>query len=596
MGLRTVYSLLEEAVTKYGDQVALHQPVLLDKQRSYQTWTWRAYRDAVREIACGLRAMGVLPGDIVAIGSETRAEFYLTDLGIMSNGSIAAALYANSLPADQVMALRTCGAKVVFVEDPKYLKVLRGAGGNLSVQWVLLTGFEEGVMTLAEVIARGRAAMNEDTDYFERIRVMVTPGNCAILYLTSGATGDPKMVEVSHHALVSNVDMGPKAIPIGPQDRTLAFLPSAHIAQRIAIELLPLRLGVPVWFSESLGRMPHEFKSVKPTFFLAPPRVWERVYATVRTEFQKFTGIKKTLAYTALGMGSEAVKFRQRGEPVPLRLSLPLMLFDKLVFAKIRERFGGELKFPISGAAPLSKDLGQFYDVIGMPLIEGFGLTEGGINCLNPTDKPRLGTIGKPLEGVTMKIADDGELLIFSPTNATGYFKDPVASAEVFRDGWLHTGDLASISEDGFVSIVGRKKEMIVSSNGKKIYPSRVEALFKTEPLISQMVLAGEQQPYVTALFTLNPTAAELIEGMKGKSMAELAEAPAVFKEVKKAVERANKELAGYEAIKKFRILPQDFSIDGGELTPTMKVRTKKVLEKYKDVITTLYGSKDDLL
>lgn len=596
MGLRTVYSLLEEAVTKYGDQVALHQPVVVEKERSYQTWTWTAYRDAVREIACGLRAMGVQPGDIVALGTETRAEFYLTDLGIMTNGSIAAALYANSLPADQAKALRTCGAKVVFVEDPKYLKTLRGAGGDLDVQWVLLSGFEEEVMTLAEVIARGKAAMSEDSEYFDRIRLMVKPGDCAILYLTSGATGDPKMVEVSHHALVANVDMGPKAIPIGPRDRALAFLPSAHIAQRIAIELLPLRLGVPVWFSESLSRMPHEFKSVKPTFFLAPPRVWERVYATVRTEFQKFTGLKKTLAYTALGMGSEAAQYRQRGESVPLRLSLPLMLFDKLVFAKIRERFGGELKFPISGAAPLSKDLGQFYEVIGMPLIEGFGLTEGGINCLNPTDKPRLGTIGKPLEGVKMKIADDGELLIFSPTNATGYFKDPVASAEVFRDGWLHTGDLGSISDDGFVSIVGRKKEMIVSSNGKKIYPSRLEALFKTEPLISQMVLAGEQQPYVTALFTLNPTAAELIEGMKGKTMAELAREPAVNKAVKQAVERANKELAGYEAIKKFRILPQDFSIDGEELTPTMKVRTKKVLEKYKDVITAMYGAKDELL
>ncbi len=596
MGLRTVYSLLEEAVSKYGDQVALHQPVVVDKQRSYQKWTWVAYRDAVREIACGLRAMGVQPGDIVALGSETRAEFYLTDLGIMTNGSIAAALYANSLPGDQANAIRTCGAKVVFVEDSKYLKMLRGAGGDLEVEWVLLSGFEEGVMTLAEVIARGRAAMNEDRDYFERIRVMVKPGDCAILYLTSGATGDPKMVEVSHHALVANVDMGPKAIPIGPQDRTLAFLPSAHIAQRIAIELLPLRLGVPVWFSESLGRMPHEFKIVKPTFFLAPPRVWERVYATVRTEFQKFTGIKKTLAYTALGMGAEAAQYRQRGESIPFRLSLPLMLFDKLVFAKIRERFGGELKFPISGAAPLSKELGQFYEIIGMPLIEGFGLTEGGINCLNPTDKPRLGTIGKPLEGVKMKIADDGELLVFSPTNATGYFKDPVATAEVFREGWLHTGDLGNISDDGFVSIVGRKKEMIVSSNGKKIYPSRLEALFKTEPLISQMVLAGEQQPYVTALFTLNPTAAELIEGMKGKSMAELVQEPAVNKEVKRAVERANKQLAGYESIKKFRILPQDFSIDGGELTPTMKVRTKKVLEKYKDVITALYGSKDELL
>ena len=597
MSLRTVYSLLEEAVSKYGEAVALHQPVVVDKARSYQTWTWPQYRDAVREITCGLRAMGVQPGEIVALGSETRAEFYLTDLAIMTNGSTAAALYANSLAGDQVKALRTCGAKIVFLEDPKYLKMLRAAGGGeLDVQWILLTGFEEGVATLAEVRARGQAAMKDDRDYFERIRVMVKPEDRAILYLTSGATGEPKMVEVSHAALVANVDMGPPAIPIGPQDRMLAFLPSAHIAQRIALELLPLRMGVPVWFSESLARMPHEFKSVKPTFFLAPPRVWERVYSTVRTELQKLTGIKRTLAFTALGMGQEAAQIRQRGHAVPLRLALPLKLFDKLVFAKIRDRFGGELKFPISGAAPLSKDLGLFYDMIGMPLIEGFGLTEGGINCLNPTDKPRLGTIGKPLQGVKMKISDDGELLIKSPSNATGYFNDPAATAAVFQDGWLYTGDLGSISEDGFVSIVGRKKEMIVSSNGKKIYPSRVEALFKTEPLISQMVLAGEQQPYVAALFTLNPVAAEVLEGMKGKPMEELAKEPVVQKAVKKAVERANKELAVYEAIKKFRILEKDLSIEAGELTPTMKVRTKKVLEKYADRIQEMYGSKEDLL
>ena len=188
----------------------------------------------------------------------------------------------------------------------------------------------------------------------------------------------------------------------------LAFLPSAHIAQRIALELLALRMGVPVWFSESLARMPHEFKTVKPTFFLAPPRVWERVYSTVRTELQKLTGFKRTLAFTALGAGQKAAQRRQRGESVPFHLALPLKLFDKLVFAKIRDRFGGQLRFPISGAAPLSTDLGLFYDMIGLPLIEGFGLTEGGINCLNPVDKPRLGSIGKPLPGVVMKISEEG--------------------------------------------------------------------------------------------------------------------------------------------------------------------------------------------
>ena len=597
MTARTIYSLLEEAVTQYGEAKALHQPRLVGKERSYQTWTWPQYRDAVREIACGLRAIGVQPGEVVALGSETRAEFYLTDLAIMSNGSTAAALYANSLPADQVKALRNCGARVVFLEDPKYLKSLLAAGGaELNVQWILLTGAADGLSTLDDLRARGQAALREDPGCFERIRAAVQPADRAILYLTSGATGEPKMVEVSHGALVANVDMGPPAIPVGPRDRMLAFLPSAHIAQRIALELLALRMGVPVWFSESLARMPHEFKTVKPTFFLAPPRVWERVYSTVRTELQKLTGFKRTLAFTALGAGQKAAQRRQRGESVPFHLALPLKLFDKLVFAKIRDRFGGQLRFPISGAAPLSTDLGLFYDMIGLPLIEGFGLTEGGINCLNPVDKPRLGSIGKPLPGVVMKISEEGELLIQSPSNATGYFNDPAATAAVFRDGWLYTGDLATISSDGFVSIVGRKKEMIVSSNGKKIYPSRVEALFKTEPLISQVVLAGEQQPYVTALFTLNPAAAEALEGMNGKPLAVLAKEPAVLTAVKRAVERANRELAVYEAIKKFRILDRDLSIEGGELTPTMKVRTKKVLEKYAPLIQEMYGSKDDLL
>jgi len=594
---RTVYSLLEEAATAHGELVALHQPETKKEGRGYRTYTWIEYRTAAREIACGLRSIGVQNGDIVAVGSETRAEFYLLDIGIMANGSTSAALYVNSQAVDQVSALRRCGAKLIFVEDAKIYRALQAAGGaELEARWVVMTGLIEGVTTLEEVRARGRAAMADDPEYFERIRLSVLPEQRAILYLTSGATGEPKFVEVSHASLVANVDIGKKVIDMGPQDRVLAFLPSAHIAQRLGIELLPLAMGIPVYFSESLARMPHEFKLVKPTFFLAPPRVWERVYASVRTEIQKRGGAAKKLFYAAIGMSADAVKLRHAGKSVPLWMTLPLALFDKLVFSKIRERLGGELTFAVSGAAPLAKELALFYEAIGMPLHEGFGLTEGGILTLNLPGKQRMGSIGPALPGVKLKLADDGELLVSGPTVAMGYFNDAKATADVFRDGWLYTGDIAEIAKDGYVSITGRKKEIIVSSNGKKVYPTRVEELFKTETLISQMVLAGDRQPYVSALFTINAAAAETLEGLKGKPLAELAATPAVQAAVKKAVKAANAQLASYEQVKKFRVLPVEFSIEGGELTPTMKVRRSKVLEKFAAQVAEMYAATDDLL
>jgi len=594
---RTVYSLLEEAVAAHGDSAALHQPVTAKEGRGYRTYSWTEYRTIVREIACGLRTLGVRNGDMVAVGSETRAEFYLLDVGIMANGSTSAALYVNSQAADQVSALRRCGAKLIFVEDGKIYKALQGAGAaDLDARWVVMTGLIDGVMTLEEVRARGRAAMADDAEYFERIRLAVMPGQRAILYLTSGATGEPKFVEVSHASLVANVDFGKKVIEMGPKDRALAFLPSAHIAQRLGIELLPLAMGIPVYFSESLARLPHEFKIVKPTFFLAPPRVWERVYASVRTEILKRGGAAKKLFNVAIGMSAAAVKLRQAGKPVPVWMKAPLALFNKLVFSKIRERFGGELTFAVSGAAPLAKELALFYEAIGMPLHEGFGLTEGGILTLNLPGRQRIGSIGPALPGVKLKLADDGELLVSGPTVAMGYFNDEKATADVFRDGWLYTGDIAEIAKDGYVSITGRKKEIIVSSNGKKIYPTRVEELFKTETLISQMVLAGDRQPYVSALFTINAAAAETLDGLHGKALDEMAASPVVQSAVRKAVKAANAQLASYEQIKKFRVLPVEFSIEGGELTPTMKVRRSKVLEKYAANVAEMYAATDDLL
>ena len=277
MGARTVYTVLEETARKYGKAAALHQPT---GKGGYRTYNWLEYQRAAEEIACGLRSIGIKKGETVALHSETRAEFYLADLGVLSNGSIAAALYTSYPVIDQVGNIRACHARAVFVEDPKSMQVLLAAGGQslAQLQWILLTGEAEGALTLDQMRAEGRRALDKDLHAFQKIRAEVRAEDPAVLYLTSGATGEPKMGLVTHAALISNIDMGPHVLPLTPSDSTIAFLPSAHIAQRVVIELLPIRMGVPVWFSESLAKLPSEMKTIRPTFLLAPPRVWERIW------------------------------------------------------------------------------------------------------------------------------------------------------------------------------------------------------------------------------------------------------------------------------------------------------------------------------
>ena len=591
---RTVFRVLEEAAEQYGSAPALHQPYTEDGKRKLRTLSWIEYCTAAQEIAAGLRALGIRKGDIVALASETRLEFYLADLGILANGSISAALYPNYPAKESVRTIESCDAKALFAEDPKALEQLRDAP---VAQRFLLTGEAPGAITLDQLRESGRAAIARDPGLLDAIQADVQPSDDAILYLTSGATGEPKMVMVSHHALVSNIDMAPIALPVGPKDRTVAFLPSAHIAQRVVVELLPIRCGMPVNFTESLIKLPQEIKTVRPTLFLAPPRLWERVYATICTELKKKPAAIQKLFWAGLGLGLAAMRHRRKGEPVPARIRIPLAVVDRLVFAKVRARFGNKLGIPASGAAPLGTDLAEFYEAAGMPLVEGYGLTEGGVVSFNPIEAPKPGSIGKTLPGVEARIAEDGELLVKSPCLFSRYYKDPQATAEVLRDGWLHTGDIASMDSDGYLFITGRKKEMIVTSTGKKIYPSRVESLFKFEPLISQVILIGDRLPYLTALFTINTGIAELLDGMKGyqdRSPAALADAPAVQAEVRRIVQRINKQLAQFEQVRKFRVITREFSIEEGELTATMKVRRMRVLENFRDHIEELYAGKEE--
>jgi long-chain acyl-CoA synthetase len=565
---RTVYTVLEQTASAHPSAKALQQPIGGGK---YRAWTWREYVDQVQEIAVGLRALGVEKGEIVALQSETRAEFYLADMGIMSAGAVAAALYTSLPFADQAKTLKASDARFIFVENPKAMRGLQAAGE--SGKWILLSGESDDVMTLEDVRKKGEEVLRDDPGAFERIEI--SDSDPAVLYMTSGATGEPKMGLVTHRALVANMDHAPHVLPLTPDDVTIAFLPSAHIAQRVVMELVPIRQGTCVWFSEGLSKLPNEIRSIRPTFFLAPPRVWERVYSTISTEIKKRPAAVRKLFYLGLGVGSEASRLRQAGKPIPATMRMSLKFFDRVVFAKIRERLGGRIRIAASGAAPLGKDLAEFYAAIGMPLAEGYGLTEAGVTALNPLDRPKSGSIGKLLPGVEARLEDDGELLLRGPTIFSGYYKDPDATAAVLRDGWLATGDIAEVDPEGYWYITGRKKELIVSSNGKKIYPARIEVLFKREPAINQVLLIGDRMPYVTALFTVNGSPDE------HRST------------VEQAVKDVNRQLASFEQIRKFKIVEREFSIENGEVTPTMKIRRNRVLENYRGVVSEMYMGRD---
>lgn len=589
---RTVYRLLLAAEETWGTRPALYQP---RGGGQYDIYNWVDLRQAAEEVAAGLRSLGIGPGDIVGLASETRVEFYLADVGVMTNGSVGAAVYTSLSAAEQARTLRNCEPKLIFAESAKTMAALKAAGcDELNVPWVVMTGEAGDALSLARLRERGQQALVEDPWMQNRFLTEVGPENYAILYLTSGATGEPKMGLVTHNAIIANIDMGPPVLDLTCEDVTMAFLPSANITQRVVMELLMIRYGTQVYFSEGLTKLPKELQAVKPTFFVAPPRVWERIYSTVSTELRKKPAAVRKLAYLGIGVGSEAARKRAAGkEPSPFVKST-LRFFDRLVFSKIRQRLGGRLRIAVSGAAPLSKDLAEFYAAIGLPLVEGYGLTEGGVVILNPVHRPRAGSIGKPFAGVELRLAPDGELLIKSPSLFSGYYKDPESTAQVLKDGWLYTGDIAEIDREGFVYITGRKKELIVSSNGKKIYPARIEGLFKLEPIINQVFLVGDKLPFMTAIITLNPQAVEQVTGAPGRPLAEMAADKAVQAEVKKAIVRVNKHLASFEQIRKFKVLDREFTLEAGELTPTMKLRRGKVMENCRAEISALYAGREE--
>ena len=562
--------------------------------------------DRIRDFSLGLGALGVEPGDRVAILSDSRPEWLIADLAALTAGAVTAPIYP-TLPEAQVRyILADSGARVVVAADETQAAKVRAVWDELPDLSALVimdpagepeaaagaSGRED--LSLAQATDRGhRRLMTEDglgREYKERATA-IAPDRLATIIYTSGTTGEPKGVMLTHGNVASNVMDGGAVVRVDSEDAALSFLPLSHAFER-AVVFLYLYHGVTVTFAESLDTIARDLGTVKPTVMTGVPRVYEKFQARVLEAVAGAPAVRRRLFQWAVGVGLRRARAQLAGRSVALPARLQLGLAERLVLSRIRGRLGGRLRFVVSGSAPLSTPIAEFFFAIGIPVVEGYGLTETSPTLtVNPLERPKLGTVGPAIRNVELKIAEDGEVLARGPNVMQGYYGKPEATAEVMRDGWFCTGDIGSLDDDGYLTILDRKKELIVTAGGKNIAPNPIEAELKRSPLVAEAVLIGDRRPYVSALLVPDFAALAAQAGAEGASREEVVERPGVVALFDEVVERVNAGLARHEQIKRSALLPAEFGIATGELTPTLKVKRRVVAQRWSDAIERLYAS-----
>jgi long-chain acyl-CoA synthetase len=567
----------------------------------WTTYTWRQVGDVVREVALGLIALGRQRGDAVALLSSSRAEWVQADFAILSAGCVTVPIYPSYPPHLIAYVVNDSQAKTLIVEDPgqlaKALEALPRMEGLEQI--VVMSGYDapqppEMVLTWETLRRLGRDAREaHESTLGERV-ASTTPGDVATIVYTSGTTGPPKGVVQTHANHVAAVTASGQATPAEEGWVHLLFLPLAHSFARLEGYLGPYK-GLTTAFAENLDKVGDNLKEARPHFICSVPRVFEKVYAKILAGVQAGSPVKRTIFNWAMGVGREVSRRERAGQPVAGALAVKRALANRLVFEKLHAAMGGRLRWAVSGGAPLSRDIAEFFHAAGILILEGYGLTETcpALTFNRPT-RYKFGSVGQALDGVELRIAADGEILARGPNIATrGYYKQPAATAEVFEDsGWFHTGDIGHLDDEGFLYITDRKKDLIVTAGGMNLAPQNVENLLKTDPFVSQAVVIGDKRPYPVALITLNPE--ELAKfarehGILATDPAVVVKHPKVLERVGRTVEEKNTQLQSYAKIKKFAVLPSDFTQEGGELTPTLKVKRKVVAEKYHDTLEELY-------
>jgi long-chain acyl-CoA synthetase len=556
------------------------------------------FRRAVEELSMGLRALGVEKGDRVALLSENRPEWAYVDLATLCAAAADVPIYPNLMPAQVLYVLNDSQAKVAFASSAAQVKKLaevRDKAPHLQHVIRFDDPPQEGTLSLDEVRARGREALAADREAVKRRAAEVAPDDLATLIYTSGTTGDPKGVMLTHDNIVSNVHGSLAAFgDIGPADVALSFLPLCHIFERMGGHYLMLQQGVTIAYAESVEKVPANMTEVHPTIMLSVPRLYEKMYARVNEKVAGDSALKQRIFHWALGVGRKVFQARVEHRTPGALLRARHALADRLVFKTIRERTGGRLRLFISGGAPLAREIAEFFGAVGLLILEGYGLTETSpVIAVNRPDKMKPGSVGPPIRGVEVKIAEDGEILTRGPHVMKGYYNKPEATAEVIdRDRWFHTGDIGLLDAEGFLVITDRKKDIIVTSGGKNIAPQPIENQLKTNPLIAEIVMIGNKRNFPSALIVPNFDNLQKwakAQGVTFASADELVRDPRVVALYDQTVQALTKDLAQFERIKKIALLAREFTLEAGELTPTLKVKRRVVEQKYKDVIDRLY-------
>jgi long-chain acyl-CoA synthetase len=597
IGGRTLCDLLAEHAAGHGDAPALSWR----HDGTWQTLSWRQYRERVAEVAMGLAGLGVGRGDFVAIMATNRPEHVLADQGAVHAGATPTTFYF-TLAGEQIgYVAGHCGAKVAVLEDRNMLKRWQELGDQLPAlrHLVLLDGAEDGdgpgVLGWDELVRRGREALAADPAGFEELRGRVGPSDNAALLYTSGTTGPPKGVLLTHRNVLFECTALQRLTGLPPEGSSVSYLPLAHIAERVLSIYTPLIMRSHVWFCPEPAQAVEYVREARPTLFFGVPRVWEKVRAGIQAKLAaEEDQRKRRIAERALETGLEMVRRGQRGERVPLGLKARHAVLERLVLVKVRKAIGlDRCAFASSAASPLAVDVAEFFAALGLPLVEVYGMTETtGVATGNRPGKVKIGTVGPALAGVEVRLASDGEVLVRGPVNTPGYFRQPEATAELIdADGWLHTGDVGELDGDGYLKIVDRKKELIITSSGKNLSPANIEGLLKEHPLVGQVLVYGDDRPYVVALIVLDH---ELAPAWAARNdlpgdLAALAAHEQVLAELQLAVDAANQRLARIEQVKRFEVLPVEWTAESEELTPTLKLRRRIIHAKYADHIDALY-------
>lgn len=573
--------LITDRLIKEPDRVILSRPL----GDGWQKVSAREFEEEVRIAAKGLVAAGIQVNDRVAIMARTRYEWTVLDFAIWSAGAVPVPIYETSSTEQINWILSDSGAVALIVETPQHKEVAAPAlTSKIHSVWTITDG-------AMEHLANGGNSISDDEINLRR--AAATPDSLATLIYTSGTTGNPKGVHLTHGNFLfecGNVVQGASDLFLKPGGSTLLFLPLAHVFGRM-IEVGAITAGLHMAHCADITRLPKDLGSFKPTFVLAVPRIFEKVYNSA--EAKADAAGKGKIFKKAVEVAIEYSKATDRKD-IPLGLKIKHALFDKLVYQKIRNGLGGKVEAAISGGAPLGTRLGHFYRGIGINILEGYGLTETTAGAtLNLTWAQRVGSVGRPLPGSTIKIADDGEVLIKGSIIMKGYWQNDAANQEVFTsDGFFKSGDLGSLDADGYLSIVGRKKELIVTSGGKNVAPAVLEDRVRSHPLVSQCLVVGDNKPFIAALITIDPDAIKpwIIANKKdGASVADLIHDPDLNAVVQTAVDEANKAVSRAESIRKFAILPVDFTIADGQLTAKMSVKRHVVGNQFAKEIEALY-------